>query len=55
MRESKITPVHYEVLIKIFELDGFAVQRKKEIFPLPTRFEFKELGYSVAFAIRKRK
>jgi len=29
MRESKITPVHYEVLIKIFELDGFAVQRKK--------------------------
>jgi hypothetical protein len=25
MRESKITPVHYEVLIKIFELDGFAV------------------------------
>ncbi len=29
MRENKITPVHYEVLIKIFELDGFAVQRKK--------------------------
>jgi predicted RNA binding protein YcfA (HicA-like mRNA interferase family) len=29
MRDSKITPVHYEVLIKIFEIDGFAVQRKR--------------------------
>ena len=29
MRERKITPVHYEVLIKIFELDGFTVQRKR--------------------------
>jgi len=29
MSESKITPVHYEVLIKIFELDGFIIGRKK--------------------------
>jgi len=29
MQERKITPVHYETLIKIFELDGFAVKRKK--------------------------
>jgi predicted RNA binding protein YcfA (HicA-like mRNA interferase family) len=25
----KITPVHYTVLIRIFELDGFTVRRKK--------------------------
>jgi len=25
----KITPIHYETLIRIFELDGFVVQRKK--------------------------
>ncbi|MFN3479299.1 MAG: type II toxin-antitoxin system HicA family toxin [Thermodesulfovibrionales bacterium] len=29
MHERKIIPIHYEVLIKIFELDGFVVQRKK--------------------------
>ena len=29
MFERKITPVHYETLIKIFELDGFVVQRNK--------------------------
>ena len=29
MPERKITPIHYETLIKIFELDGFVVQRKK--------------------------
>ncbi|MBI5199939.1 MAG: type II toxin-antitoxin system HicA family toxin [Nitrospirae bacterium] len=29
MPERKITPTHYEVLIRIFELDGFVVQRKK--------------------------
>lgn len=29
MPERKITPVHYETLIKIFELDGFVVERKK--------------------------
>jgi predicted RNA binding protein YcfA (HicA-like mRNA interferase family) len=29
MPEHKITPVHYETLIKIFELDGFAVKREK--------------------------
>jgi predicted RNA binding protein YcfA (HicA-like mRNA interferase family) len=29
MAERKITPVHYEVLIKIFELDGFNISRKK--------------------------
>ena len=29
MDERKIIPIHYEVLIKIFELDGFIVQRKK--------------------------
>jgi predicted RNA binding protein YcfA (HicA-like mRNA interferase family) len=29
MHERKIIPVHYETLIRIFELDGFVVQRKK--------------------------
>jgi predicted RNA binding protein YcfA (HicA-like mRNA interferase family) len=29
MPSRKITPLHYEVLIKIFELDGFVVKRKK--------------------------
>jgi predicted RNA binding protein YcfA (HicA-like mRNA interferase family) len=29
MEERKITPVHYEVLIKVFQLDGFMVSRKK--------------------------
>jgi predicted RNA binding protein YcfA (HicA-like mRNA interferase family) len=29
VHERKITPIHYEVLIKIFELDGFVVKRKK--------------------------
>jgi predicted RNA binding protein YcfA (HicA-like mRNA interferase family) len=29
MVEKKITPVHYKVLIKIFELDGFTTSRKK--------------------------
>lgn len=29
MRERKIAPIHYEILIKVFELDGFVVQRKR--------------------------
>jgi len=29
MSEQKITPTHYETLIKIFELDGFIIKRKK--------------------------
>lgn len=29
MAEKKITPIHYEILIKIFELDGFIVKREK--------------------------
>jgi predicted RNA binding protein YcfA (HicA-like mRNA interferase family) len=29
MPDRKIVPIHYEILIKIFELDGFVVQRKK--------------------------
>ena len=29
MEERKITPVHYEVLIKVFQLDGFFISRKK--------------------------
>lgn len=29
MYERKIAPVRYEVLIKIFELDGFIVKRKR--------------------------
>jgi predicted RNA binding protein YcfA (HicA-like mRNA interferase family) len=29
MHEHKITPLHYEALIKLFELDGFAIKRKK--------------------------
>ena len=26
---GKITPVHYQTLVRVFELDGFAVKRKK--------------------------
>jgi hypothetical protein len=37
MRDSKITPVHYEVLIKIFEIDGFAVQRKRGDYIIMTK------------------
>ncbi len=29
MPEQKILPTHYETLIKIFELEGFVVKRKK--------------------------
>ena len=29
MHGRKITPVHYETLIKIFKFDGFVVQRKR--------------------------
>lgn len=29
MSHGKIIPIHYEKLIKIFELDGFIVKRKK--------------------------
>ena len=29
MSNGKITPIHYEKLIKIFELYGFIVKRKK--------------------------
>jgi predicted RNA binding protein YcfA (HicA-like mRNA interferase family) len=29
MTESKIVPVHYETLVKIFKLEGFTVKRKK--------------------------
>ena len=29
MSEKKITPLHYETLIRIFEVDGFAIKRRK--------------------------
>jgi len=29
MTEKKITPIHYEALIKIFELAGFIISRTK--------------------------
>jgi len=29
MPEQKIIPTHYETLVRIFELDGFVVKRKK--------------------------
>ncbi|MDL1971618.1 MAG: type II toxin-antitoxin system HicA family toxin [Candidatus Desulfofervidaceae bacterium] len=29
MPSKKITPIHYKTLIKIFELDGFVIKRKK--------------------------
>jgi predicted RNA binding protein YcfA (HicA-like mRNA interferase family) len=29
MSERKIVPLHYETLVRIFELDGFVVRRKK--------------------------
>ncbi|MCX5915800.1 MAG: type II toxin-antitoxin system HicA family toxin [Deltaproteobacteria bacterium] len=29
MSEKKLTPIHYETLIKIFQSEGFTIQRKK--------------------------
>ena len=29
MPDKKITPVHYKILIKLFELDGFTVKRTR--------------------------
>lgn len=29
MSERKISPLHYDTLVRIFELDGFVVRRKK--------------------------
>ncbi|MBI1988050.1 MAG: type II toxin-antitoxin system HicA family toxin [Nitrospinae bacterium] len=29
MYERKIIPIHYEILVNIFELDGFVVQRMR--------------------------
>jgi predicted RNA binding protein YcfA (HicA-like mRNA interferase family) len=29
MHERKITPTHYATLIKVFEFDGFVIQRQK--------------------------
>ena len=29
MSEKKITPLHYETLIRIFEVYGFAIKRRK--------------------------
>ncbi len=29
MSSKKITPVHFQVLIRVFELEGFVVKRKK--------------------------
>ncbi|MQL51403.1 type II toxin-antitoxin system HicA family toxin [Desulfofundulus thermobenzoicus] len=28
MKKRKITPIHYTLLIRIFELDGFTISRK---------------------------
>jgi len=41
MAERKITPIHYEVLIKIFELDGFIISRKKGDHIIMTKPEIK--------------
>jgi predicted RNA binding protein YcfA (HicA-like mRNA interferase family) len=41
MPERKITPIHYETLIKIFELDGFIIQRKKGDHIVMTKAEIK--------------
>jgi predicted RNA binding protein YcfA (HicA-like mRNA interferase family) len=29
MSDQKIVPIRYSVLVKVFELDGFTVKRKK--------------------------
>ena len=29
MHDQKITPTHYEILVRVFELDGFVIKRKK--------------------------
>ena len=37
MHGHKITPLHYETLIKLFELDGFAIKRKKGDYIIMTK------------------
>ena len=29
MSDQKIVPIHYSLLIKVFELDGFSIRRRK--------------------------
>jgi len=41
MSERKITPLYYETLIKIFELDGFVIQRKKGDHIIMTKYGVK--------------
>jgi predicted RNA binding protein YcfA (HicA-like mRNA interferase family) len=41
MPEHKITPTHYEILVKLFELDGFIVKRKKGDHIIMTKTEIK--------------
>jgi len=43
MSEKKITPLHYEDLIKIFELEGFVVKRKKGDHIIMTKADIKYL------------
>jgi len=43
MSEKKITPLHYETLIKIFELDGFVVKRRKGDHIIMTKVGIKRL------------
>jgi predicted RNA binding protein YcfA (HicA-like mRNA interferase family) len=37
MSSKKITPVHFQVLIRVFELEGFVVKRKKGDHIIMTR------------------
>lgn len=41
MGERKIVPLHYETLIRIFELDGFIIKRKKGDHIIMTKAEIK--------------
>lgn len=37
MSSKRITPVHFQVLIRVFELEGFVVKRKKGDHIIMTR------------------
>lgn len=41
MGERKIVPLHYETLVRIFELDGFIIKRKKGDHIIMTKAEIK--------------
>ena len=55
MSEKKITPLHYETLIRIFEVYGFAIKRRKGDHIIMTKANVKRvrlfwsMGLSASF------